>query len=359
MLYSLSFAARLGIDAVIESQHKATSEAARGDVLFVDDDPEVLRTLGRIARSAGYETVCVGDAAQAAVLLSLRRFDAIVSDLRLPMTTGGVFATHAALLAPEAPLIVFTAAQDLREVWDLLQGTRVQSIIPKSGCDDRALLRALERAVAAGNHVAKSGQSARLIADGLVRALALRDVETEGHSRRVAAWTLLLVQRLGMPDTDWLDAELGGLLHDIGKIGIPDAILRKPGQLSAEEWVEMRRHPELGCTILAGIPALRGAHEIVRSHHERWDGTGYPDGLAGNAIPTRARVFALVDTYDAVTCDRPYRGGRSHSEAVALIQGESATQFDPMMVTAFAAVPEWEWVRVAQVFADQGADVRR
>jgi HD-GYP domain-containing protein (c-di-GMP phosphodiesterase class II) len=188
--------------------------------------------------------------------------------------------------------------------------------------------------------------------------LALRDVETEGHSRRVAAWTLLLVQRLGMPEDQWLDAELGGLLHDIGKIGIPDAILRKPGKLDAEEWVAMRRHPELGCTILAGIPALRGAYEIVRSHHERWDGAGYPDGLAGDAIPLRARVFAMVDTYDAVTCDRPYRKGRSHAEAVALIQGETGTQFDPRMVQVFAAVPEPEWAAVARVFADQGAAQR-
>jgi HD-GYP domain-containing protein (c-di-GMP phosphodiesterase class II) len=164
----------------------------------------------------------------------------------------------------------------------------------------------------------------------------------------------MLVQRLGAREGEWLEAELGALLHDIRKIGVPDAILRKPGKLNAEEWAQMRRHPELGCEMLAGIPALAATHAIVRSHHERWDGGGYPDGLAGEAIPPHARAFALVDAYDAMTNDRPYRKGQRHEVAAEEIRRQAGRHFEPRVVDAFLSVPEAEWRAVARTFADHG-----
>jgi putative nucleotidyltransferase with HDIG domain len=342
---------------LIESYHPP-GMPCRGQLLVVDHEPDAVRAIAHIVNGLGYEAVCTTETSQALTLLSLRRFDAVVSGLRLPMPSGGVFAAHVAILAPEVPLIVVTGAGDLQEVSDLLSGSKVEAVIPKSDLNG-ALAKVLARSVSTGRGARETEQAARLVADGLVRALALRDVETEAHSRRVSAWTLMLAQRLGVPKEDWLRAELGGLLHDIGKIGVPDSILRKPDKLTEEEWVEMRRHPVLGCTILSGIPSLDGASDIVRSHHERWDGAGYPDKFAGEDIPWHARIFALVDTYDAVTCDRPYRKGRSHSAATDVIRAEAARQFDPRVVEALLDVPEPEWLSVARIFVDHGGAAAR
>jgi response regulator RpfG family c-di-GMP phosphodiesterase len=339
---------------MIESFAPVAGSRCGGHVLVVDDEPDVLRALARILTRLGYQAVCATETSQALTLLSLRRFDAVITDLRLPMPSGGVFATHVAVLMPGVPLIVLTGVQDLREVWDLVGAARVEAVIPKPATSD-AIGQALERSISTGRGAVEAGQEARLVADGLVRALALRDVETEAHSRRVAAWTLMLVQRMGVSKEDWLRAELGALLHDIGKIGVSDAILRKPAKLTEEEWVEMRRHPELGCTILSGIPVLAGACDIVRSHHERWDGAGYPNQLAREAIPPHARIFALVDAYDAMTSDRPYRKGLSHSVAVEAIRVEVDRQFDPRVVEAFLAIAEPEWRAVARIFVDHGS----
>jgi HD-GYP domain-containing protein (c-di-GMP phosphodiesterase class II) len=336
---------------VIESVAPSPGSSERGAVLLVDNEAGVLLGLGRLVRRLGYRTVSVTDAAQALTLLSLRPFDAIVSDLNLRMLSGGVFAAYVAALVPEVPLIIITGTDSLHQISNTLGATRVDAIIPKSRCADE-LPHVLERAIGRGRTSARGDQTARLMADGLVRALALRDVETEGHSRRVAAWTLALARRLGTPKGDWLHVELGGLLHDVGKIGVPDSILRKPGKLTEAEWDEMRRHPELGCIIIGGIPALTMVADIIRSHHERWDGKGYPDRLAREDIPEHARTFALVDTYDALTSDRPYRSGRSHEEAVDVIRAASGSQFEPRVVDAFLDVPAEEWLSVARMFSD-------
>jgi putative nucleotidyltransferase with HDIG domain len=341
---------------MIESYPPVSGPLSLGQVLVVDDEPAMLRALGQAVSRLGYQAVCVTDPLKAVTLLSLRRFDAVITDLRLPMPSGGVFPAHVAILAPGVPLIVVTGVQDLGEIWDLLGESKVEAVIPKSAAKE-GIARALARSVKLAKDEAMGPQGARLIADGLVRALALRDVETEAHSRRVAAWAGMLVRRLGVPSDEWLRVELGGLLHDIGKIGVSDTILKKPGKLTDEEWIEMRSHPELGCAILSGISALSGAMEIVRSHHERWDGTGYPDKLSKEAIPLNARIFSVTDTYDAVTADRPYRKGKPHAVALEVIRAESGRQFDPQVVAAFLNVAEAEWLQVARIFADHGGDL--
>jgi putative nucleotidyltransferase with HDIG domain len=172
----------------------------------------------------------------------------------------------------------------------------------------------------------------------LSRALDTRDNETEGHSQRVTHFALCLARQLGLDRETRTTLELGALLHDIGKIGIPDAILLKPGPLTDEEMAVMRRHCELGVEIVRDIPHLQRAIEVIRWHHERYDGNGYPYGLAGERIPLPARVFAVADTLDALTSDRPYRGACSFSDALAEIQRCSGTQFDPHVVEALAAI---------------------
>jgi putative nucleotidyltransferase with HDIG domain len=174
--------------------------------------------------------------------------------------------------------------------------------------------------------------------EGWARALDLRDKETEGHSRRVTDMTLRLARELGVPAADLVDIRRGALLHDIGKMGVPDAILLKPASLTPEEWEVMQRHPVLAYELLSPIEFLRPALDIPYAHHERWDGGGYPRGLAGEEIPLAARIFAVADVFDALTSDRPYSPVRSRTEAIEVIRSEAGTQFDPEVVEAFLEV---------------------
>jgi putative nucleotidyltransferase with HDIG domain len=174
--------------------------------------------------------------------------------------------------------------------------------------------------------------------EGWARALDLRDKETEGHSRRVTDMTLRLARALGVPAADLVDIRRGALLHDIGKMGVPDAILLKPASLTPEEWEVMQRHPVLAYELLSPIEFLRPALDIPYAHHERWDGGGYPRGLAGEEIPLAARIFAVADVFDALTSDRPYSPVRSRTEAIEVIRSEAGTQFDPEVVEAFLEV---------------------
>ena len=168
--------------------------------------------------------------------------------------------------------------------------------------------------------------------EALSRALDARDNETEGHSLRVSVYALRLAERMGIDLETCTVLEIGALLHDIGKIGVPDAILRKPGALDPEERWEMQRHCEYGLRIVGGIPHLQQARTVIGYHHERYDGSGYPHGLKGAAIPVEARIFAVADTLDAITSDRPYRRARSFQEALEEIRRCSGSQFDPQVV---------------------------
>ena len=195
--------------------------------------------------------------------------------------------------------------------------------------ENASMLESLER----------SNQELRLAYDttieGWARALDLKDEETEGHSRRVTELTVQLAEFVGMSEQDIVHVRRGALLHDIGKMGVPDAILLKPGKLDAEEWEEMKRHTKYALEFLSPIPFLRSALDIPYCHHERWDGSGYPRGLKGQQIPLAARIFSVVDVYDALTSDRPYRKAWSEERALAFIRQQAGIQFDPDIVKIF------------------------
>ena len=171
-------------------------------------------------------------------------------------------------------------------------------------------------------------------------ALDAKDRYTRNHSRRVTDCSLAIAARLGFSEQDRRDLELAGLLHDIGKIGVPEAVLHKPSRLSDEEFAHIRAHPERGEAILKPIAELRQVGRMVRAHHERYDGNGYPDRLAKIDIPLGARIMAVCDTYDAMTSDRPYRNGLPHNAAVKEILKNSGSQFDPEIVDHFLALAD-------------------
>lgn len=181
----------------------------------------------------------------------------------------------------------------------------------------------------------------------MVSALDAREHNTQLHSRRVQAYATRLGEAVGMSGKDLAILGEGALLHDIGKIGVPDDILLKAGPLTAEEWIAMRTHPETGRRILASVPFLKRAAEVVVAHHEKYDGSGYPRGLSGERIPMGARVFAVVDVLDALTTDRPYRKAMSFDTAREEIKRESGTHFDPALVEGLLSIAEEEWQRIA------------
>ncbi|MBC7293789.1 MAG: HD-GYP domain-containing protein, partial [Thermoleophilia bacterium] len=171
--------------------------------------------------------------------------------------------------------------------------------------------------------------------EGWSRAMDMRDKETEGHTLRVTELTVQLARVLGVPEEQIVHIRRGALLHDMGKLGIPDAILLKPDRLTPEEWEIMRRHPQYAYEMLSPIEYLRPAIDIPYCHHERWDGTGYPRGLKGEEIPLAARIFAVADVWDALTSNRPYRPACPEEKALAYIREQAGRQFDPQVVEAF------------------------
>jgi putative nucleotidyltransferase with HDIG domain len=183
--------------------------------------------------------------------------------------------------------------------------------------------------------------------EALVSALDARDRETKGHSLRVAKYMMEIAAHIGVQHgtEEWVNMQRGGLLHDIGKIGVSDSILHKPGPLTDEEWVDMKRHPKIGYDMIKDIGFLSGAATIVLAHHERFDGKGYPNGLAAEDIPLGSRIFVLADTFDAMTSDRPYRRALSSEASREEIIRCSGTQFDPRCVQAFLLA----WERILEI----------
>src|SRR3954467_111723 len=340
-------------------------------LLVVDDEAPILHALQRTFEAAGYEVIACADPAEALDRLREKPFQVLSADYMMPGMTGAEFLAQAKTLQPETIRILLTAAHDfsaavdavnngeifriLAKPWNRVEllGTvrqafdtyalreknrQLTAIIQSQNAELASLNKGLERLVE---------QRTTNLLDGMVAVLDYRDTETQWHSRRVSRFTRRLAEQLGIKDAHELRTiEMGALLHDIGKIGVRDAVLLKPGPLDQDEWNEMREHPRLGWALLQRIEFLRDASIIVLQHQERFDGRGYPTGLRGEQIVLGARLFAVADTYDAITSDRPYRKAQSHDAAVAEMQRVAGTQLDPQGVGAFCAIPESEWMSI-------------
>ena len=343
-----SAASRLALSNI--SRHPETPTRVR--TLIIDDDALVRDTFTAILSDEGYEVMAAASGREALECLARQEADIVLCDIFMPDQTG--FEVLSLILAsfPHIPVIMSTGNGSVamaREAVNL----GASDFVTKP-CNQGELPIVVERnlsrqAVALKNtmrHNLALQISNESILDALLTALNTRDTETQGHSERVTAYTIEMADRLSLSDTEKFSIERGALLHDIGKIGVPDRILHKPGKLTEDEWIEMRKHPLIGYRMCNRINMLHAASEIVLHHHESWNGSGYPDGLAGDKIPLGARVFAVADTLDAMTSDRPYRQGLPFSVARDEIERHSGIQFDPEIVKLFCDVSEARWRQI-------------
>lgn len=326
-------------------------------VLVLDDEPQVRTFIKNGLSAFGYEAEEAGNSAQALGYMAEDFFDLVVCDVRMPHFDGIDFLKKAAALHPETGIVLMSGLPDLDVAVEAMQWGALDYVSKPFTARqivtavENAIRRMRERAARNLNIMRLEGlELERTLADpsestlnALVAALDVREHETEAHSRRVGDYALHLAGAMGVTGPAKEDIRKGALLHDIGKIGIADRILLKPSKLTADEWVEMRRHPEIGYWILIGSQELRSASAIVLSHHERWDGTGYPHRLKGADIPLGARIFSVVDTLDALTSDRPYHRGEKYENARDEIEKNAGTQFDPLVVEHFLRVPPSVW----------------
>lgn len=334
-------------------------------LLIVDDEVEVRGVLSDLLG----ETYDCSEAASAeAALAQLREknFQLVISDITMSGMTGLEMIPHAKLASPDTVIVMISGMQTIESAinalrlgafdylmkpFDLRQAEAAvaralqhHELITAKRRYENHLEELVDQRTAELDRALDSLENAyRSTLRALTAALETRDAETHGHSERVVTYSLRLGREYGLNAADMKALEFGSLLHDIGKIGVPDAILRKPAKLTDEEWIRMREHPMHGQQILRGIKFLEGAAKVVAQHHEKWDGSGYPLGLKTEDIDICARIFSVADAFDAITSDRVYRQGRPYEAAAAELNEWSGRQFDPKVVEAFHRVPKEDW----------------
>src|SRR6266404_3575793 len=303
-------------------------------ILVVDDEEAIREIVCSMLTNAGYQTAPAASGLRALDQINAANFELILSDLMMPEMDGIGLLERAKVIAPDTPIIMVTAVHDVSVALAAIRNGAYDYMLKPFERDQLLAMvrRALEHRRLKLENRAYQSNLASLVAarteqlrqamtdlersyditlEALGDALDLKDAETEGHSKRVTAFTIAIARAMGMQGDRIRIIARGAFLHDIGKMAIPDAILRKPGALDDEEKAIMREHCYRGYQMLRKIPFLSEASEIVYSHQEAWDGSGYPRGLKGEEIPLGARIFAIADTLDAITSDRPYRAAQS------------------------------------------------
>jgi len=318
-------------------------------ILVIDDESIARITIDALLSSENYEMYFAENGEDGIAIASEIQPDIILLDVMMPGMNG--FETcrkiRSMIALAEVPILLVTALDDresrmaglqagaddfITKPYDIFElQVRIQNMTRLNRyrllTEQRHEMEILHREVVSAYDKTIEGWS---------RALDLRDKETEGHTQRVSEMTIHLARAVGLKDDALLQIKRGALLHDVGKLGIPDAILLKPDALTEAEWIIMRKHPQYAYEWLSAIDYLHSALEIPHCHHEKWDGSGYPQGLKGEEIPLSARLFAVVDVWDALTSDRPYRKAIKAEDAWEYIKHQSGQHFDPKAVEAFA-----------------------
>jgi putative nucleotidyltransferase with HDIG domain len=336
-------------------------------ILVVDDEEAIREIVASMLSSAGYACKQAGSGMEAlAVLNSAEEFELMLSDLMMADLDGIGLLERTKEKYPDMPVVMVTAVHDISVALAAIRNGAYDYLLKPFERDQllATVSRALEnRRLKLENRTYQSNleslveartdqlqaamssleRSYDITLEALGDALDLKDAETEGHSRRVTAFTIAIAKAMGLPHEQIPIIARGAFLHDIGKMAIPDEILRKPGKLTPEQVTIMQEHCYKGYQIVKKIPFLTEACEIIYSHQERYDGSGYPRGLKGKEIPLGARIFSIADTLDAIMSDRPYRARQPFHAAKAEIEKWSGKQFDPEVVRVFLEMPEKIW----------------
>ncbi len=354
-------------------------------VLLVDDERPILNSLRRVLRAEGYDLLFAQTGEEALADLREREVAVVVCDQNLGSTTGAEVLAEALQIRPSTVRIMLTASTDLNTAQEAINRGRISRFLLKPWDDEN-----LKAVIAEGVHRFQLEQEvlrlheetsrqrdqleswARTLEEqvrqrtadlqsayeetlnALVMALDRREHATAGHSRRVAAYALYFAGELGISSDQFENIYRGAMLHDIGKIGVSDTVLLKPGSLTPEEREAIERHVVMGHELLRDIAYLRPALAIPRYHHERFDGTGYAEGIPGDAIPIEAKAFAIVDAYDALRCERPYKKAMSHERTCEIIMESSGTHFDPSLARVYCSLPEEVFGQLAEMAESAG-----
>jgi len=330
-------------------------------ILVVDDEEQIAELLAGILRSQGHRVEYVTSGADALERMREASFDLLMTDLRMPRMDGMRLIEEAKEIDPEVDALIMTAFASTETAVTALRRGVTDYLSKPFGLDDvrRAIEKCLkarearrtrrarveslsarvESAVVENHRLRQDQRRAYLgIVTTLIEAIEAKDRFNQGHSRRVAALAARFARHLALPGKEAEVFETGAKLHDIGKIGIPEEILNKPGRLTDDEFDIIKSHPVIGEQLLRPLDFLSETRPIVRHHHERWDGRGYPDGLRDVEIPRPAAMLSILDAYDALTSDRPYRAGLGHAEALEILEEGAGTQWDPDLVRQFASL---------------------
>jgi response regulator RpfG family c-di-GMP phosphodiesterase len=342
----------------------------KGNILIADDKKMIRELIGYSLTKAGFICHQAASAEEGLDIINSTRLDMALLDIVMPGRSGIDLLKDIKEFTPDTTVLMITALNNMGTALSCLH-LGAEDYITKPFNLDRVLLTVkkamekrrlvqenrehqldLEQKIREQTEVIRTVMGEISLAyehtlAALIRALDAREKEVGSHSERVRAYACLLAEAAGMNEQGRSILARGALLHDIGKIGVSDNILMKPGKLDAAEWDAMRQHPAVGFEILAGISYFSEAAELVLSHQERYDGAGYPNGLRGEAIPISARIFALADTLDAMTSDRPYRKALSFLAVHEEVANCSGHQFDPTVVETFLAIPKRSWEAAA------------
>jgi putative two-component system response regulator len=311
---------------------------SQGHVLVVDDDPSARQSLADALRALDFDVHEAADGPSALRIVEATDPDVILLDVIMP-GMDGYEVCRRLKEDPETALtpVIFLTGYGSREA--KLEGLDAGATEFLSKPCELVELEIRVRNLVRFAQMTRELENAEQMVFSVALAVEARDQETAGHCDRLAAQSVELGRRLGMDDDGLVALRRGGYLHDIGKIGVPDAVLLKPGRLNDDEWVQMKRHVDIGVEILGPLKSLRPVLPIIRHHHERWDGSGYPDGLVGEEIPLIARIFQVVDVWDALTNDRCYRKALSAERALGIIIEECERGWwDPCIVSEFEAM---------------------
>ena len=359
------------------------SQNRTAKILIIDDEPSVLSVLKSLL-SRVHDCKTATSAVEAIEYLKEEAYDLVLSDIMMPGMSGLELLAEITKRSRDTVVILISGNLNIQSAIEAMRRGAFDYVTKPFNLSDvetaveRGLrhhwllkanqqyehhlehlvdLRTNELTIANTNlnsTLEKLYLNYRATLRALAAALEARDVETKGHSERVVSYCLRLGKQIGLDDRRLITLENGALLHDIGKIGVPDGILLKRGALTEEEWSHMRRHVEYGAEIIRGIDFLEGASEIVAQHHERYNGSGYPRGKEGDQICLGARIFAVADAVDAMTSDRPYRSARSFEDAADELIRCSGAHFDPFVVNAFTTVPIDAWREIRQLSTEPG-----